>query len=222
MNESEVLLENWCIKKGWLFERIPEEATKTPDYELNIMGTKIYAEVKEIIANPEERQIDRQLSQRGWSDAYGEEPGKTVREKIKSGYPQIRKLAEQVGCCGILVLYNNSGVLGLGRLDHYHVLTGMFGLQTVPVTVSREPETPTKYELDYLGSKKSVTNDRNRYLSGILTLYEHHEKGLMAFFYHNPHAMYPVEPKVIDVENCIQYKPSSTEINWELVTIEKG
>jgi len=48
MNKSEELLEDWCTKKGWLFERIPEGTSKSPDYELNIMGTKIYAEVKEI------------------------------------------------------------------------------------------------------------------------------------------------------------------------------
>jgi len=222
MNKSEQLLETWCSQNGWLCERIPEESARTPDYQINISGIKLYAEVKEIVANEEEIKVIRQLSERGWSDVYGEEPGKTIREKIKEGYGQIKRFTRLENCSGVLVLYNNSGMDGLGRFDHYHILTGMFGLQTVPVSVPKDPRIQPIFGPDYFGPKKSVAPDRNRYLSGIMTLYEHYDKGLMIFFYHNPHAIYPLNPRLITVNNCIQYNFSSVESNWVLVQDNKG
>jgi hypothetical protein len=108
---------------------------------------------------------------------------------------------------------------GLGRLDHYNVLTGMFGLQTVPATIPKDPAIQPIFGADFLGAKKSVTPNRNRYLSGIMTLYEHYEKGLMIFFYHNPYAKYPIDVSLLNVNNCVQYKLDSAELNWELVKI---
>ena len=217
MNISEELLEKWCSQKGWGCTRIPAEAEQTPDYILKIDGTVIYAEVKEIVANEEEIKVLRQLNERGVGDAYGEEPGKTVREKIKKSHRQLKRLSESGETSAILVLYNNSGIPGLGRLKHYHVLTGMFGLQTVPVIVSHDPAIPLSFGPDFFGPKKSVGPERNRYLSGILTLYEHYQNGLMAFFYHNPYARFPVPCRLIGNENCVQYQVSSTGINWELI-----
>jgi hypothetical protein len=33
-------------------------------------------------------------------------------------------------------------------------------------------------------------------------LYEHYEKGLMIYFYHNPYALYPIDPVIINTKNC--------------------
>jgi hypothetical protein len=217
LKKSEQLLEIWCSQSGWLCERILEDSARTPDYRITIAGTQLYAEVKEIIANEEERNVIEQLSTRGWSGPFGEEPGKTIREKIKESYGQIKRFTEVENCSGVLVLYNNSGMVGLGRLDHYHVLTGMFGLQTVPISIPRDPQRQPIYGPDYFGPKKSVTANRNRYLSAIITLYEHHKNGLTVYCYHNPHAIHPIHPALINVTNCVQYKFSSVKLNWELV-----
>ena len=111
---------------------------------------------------------------------------------------------------------------GLGRLGHYHVLTAMFGLQTVPITVPCDSTIPLSFGPDFFGSKKSVTPEQNRYLSGILTLYEHDQNGLMAFFYHNPHAYFPVDCRLIGNKSCVQYRVSSTEIKWDLIKCEES
>lgn len=121
LKKSEQLFEIWCYRIGWLCERIPEDSARTPDYRLTIAGTQLYAEVKEIVANEEERRVIEQLSTRGRSDPFGEEPGKTIREKIKESHGQIKRFTEVENCSGVLVLYNNSGMDGLGRLDHYQV-----------------------------------------------------------------------------------------------------
>jgi hypothetical protein len=70
--------------------------------------------------------------------------------------------------------------------------------------------------LNISGQRISVAPNQNRYLSGIMTLYEHYEKGLLIFFYHNPHAEYPINTQLIKVNNCIQYKLNPVELNWEL------
>jgi hypothetical protein len=80
MNKSELLLEVWCPQIGWLCEGIPEGSTRTPDYRINVSETKLYAEVKEVVANDEERKVIRQLSESGCSGAYGEEPGKPLEK----------------------------------------------------------------------------------------------------------------------------------------------
>lgn len=217
MNISEKLLENWCSQRGWGCTRVPAETERTPDYILNIDGTVVYAEVKEIAANDEEIKALKQLEECGCGNAYGEEPGKTVRAKIKGSYGQLKRLSKRDETSAILVLYNNSGMAGLGRLGHYHVLTAMFGLQTIPVRVPHDSDIPVSFGPDFFGPKKSVTPEQSSYLSGILTLYEHYQKGLIAFFYHNPHARYPIPCRLIENESCVQYQVSSTEINWELI-----
>jgi hypothetical protein len=81
MNKSEQLLEIWCSRCGWLYEKIPVDTDRTSDYRINISSIKIYAEVKEISANEEEKKVIRQLAEKGFTDGYGEEPGKTIRKK---------------------------------------------------------------------------------------------------------------------------------------------
>jgi hypothetical protein len=217
VNKSEQVFLTWCSNNYWLCEKIPEDKERSSDYRINISGITIYAEVKEIVDNEEEKKVLRQLAENRISDAFGEEPGKTVRKKINNAYHQIKRFASRENCPGILVLYNNSELPGLGRIDDYNVLTGMFGLQTIPVAIPKDPSIRYIYEDEYFGPKKSVTPTQNRYLSGIMTLYEHYEKGLLIFFYHNPHAKYPINTQLISVNNCIQYRLSSKELNWELI-----
>jgi hypothetical protein len=147
MNISEHLFETWCFKNSWLYEIIPVETACTSDYRINISGITIYAEVKEILANDDEKKVIRQLDEGEMSDVYGEAPGKTIRKKVKDSYKQIKRFANLENCPGVLVLYNNSGLPGLGRLDHYHVLTGMFGLQTIPVTIPKDSSIQPIYGL---------------------------------------------------------------------------
>jgi hypothetical protein len=219
ITESELLFNQWCELANWQCNKIPEETEKTPDYEWFPNGEKIYAEIKEIIANEEEIKVLDNLKKTNFSGAYGEEPGKTVREKIKIAYPQLKSRAKIDNRPAVLVLYNNTGMAGFGRIDHYHVLIGMFGLQTVPFSLSADGGNWNPSGPDFFGPKKSVTENRNRYLSGILTLYRHHERGLLGFMHHNPFAKFPIKHELINVTSCIQYVVSTTEINWDLIKL---
>jgi hypothetical protein len=218
MNNSEILFENWCHVSGWSCQKIQEEIKRTPDFRIKKNDLSVFAEVKEIIANKEEKESLDLLSKGLCGVACGELPGKTVREKIKSAYPQIKRFSSAESCSGVLVLYNNTGMAGLGRIDHYHVLTAMFGLQTITLSVQHKPEMEVTKAGEYLGSKESVSENRNTYLSAILTLYEHHDRGLIALIYHNPYAKYPLRYDLCDTAQTTQYKLCNKVDNWVLAT----
>jgi len=217
MQKSEELFEQWARFNGWVTERIVEETEQTPDYRLTIGSTLIYAEVKEIVANDEEKKAIQQLETDGIAGPLGEEPGLTVRRKIKSSYGQIKRLAEQPGLSGILVLYDNTGLVGSGRLDSYHVLTGMFGLQTVRVSIPEDVNARPIFGPDFLGPRKSVSDTRYRYLSGIVVLCEHHDRGLVGYVYHNPHALFPLDYHEFGSPNCTQFRVNFQTVSWDLL-----
>jgi hypothetical protein len=215
--KSEQLFVEWCRSSNWQCYKIPEEKDTTADFEWFPSGVRVFAEVKEIVANEDEIQVLKDLATRGFSGAYGEEPGKSVRQKIKDSYAQIKRHSELHKCPAILVLYNHTGLAGFGRIDHYHILVGMFGLQTVPFIIPTGGGDMIQSGPDFFGPKKSVTAVMRRSLSGILSLYEHHEKGLRGYMHHNHHARYPISKEVLQSPACVQYAVSDTEINWKLL-----
>lgn len=217
MNKSEILFFAWCKKHEFECNKIKESNTSTPDFEITKFNKPIYAEIKEIVANEEEKKILQQLEEKGWSGAYGEEPGKTIREKIKDSYPQLKQYAEPNEAPAILVLYNNTGMLGLGRIDSYNILTGMFGLQSVPIYISEDSSAPPKFGRDYFGPKKSVAVNRNRYLSAIVVLYENHENIIHSLIYHNPYAKYKIEQDYFAISDSFQYRVNMDKLNWETI-----
>ena len=73
--KSEQAFEDYCTTVGVAWTRIEESDTKTPDYELEIDGRTVIAEVKEVDRNPEERESDRQREATG----FGKELGRHTR-----------------------------------------------------------------------------------------------------------------------------------------------
>jgi hypothetical protein len=153
--KSESLFIEWCALSKWKCEKIPEGNVKTPDFEWFPGGQKVYVEVKEIDANEEELGVLEKLKRGERGGPCGEEPGKTVREKIKASYQQQKSHTKLESCPGVLVLYNNTGMAGLGRVDQYHVLVGMFGLQTIPYALSPDGSW-NQYAPDYFGQKSQL------------------------------------------------------------------
>ena len=214
---SELLFKEWCDFADWKCDKIQEGIIKTPDFEWFPGGEKVYAEIKEIMVNEEELKVLENLRKSNFGGVHGEEPGKTVREKIKAAYPQLKKRSQIDNRPAVLVLYNNTGMAGLGRIDHYNILVGMFGLQSVPFSLSADGKNWNQSGPDYFGPKKSVGQERNRHLSGIITLYRHYERGVLGFMHHNPFAASPLNHELLKVSSCIQYKISETEISWDLL-----
>ncbi|MGV8835920.1 MAG: hypothetical protein ACWA6V_07525 [Cellvibrio sp.] len=220
MNISQTLFEKWCPLIGGTSQAIPEseeENVKTPDYLLKINNVNIYAEIKEINATKDEEKILEALkNNKDPETAYGEEPGKTVRQNITSGYNQLKLHCETKNCCGILVFFNNSGMPGLGRFDHHHILHGMFGSWNISIYPQETGGKIINKDRDFLGGKKSLTKDHKKYLSGILNLTEHHSRGLIGFLYHNLFALHPLDKKLFNSKHCTQYIANLAHMRWEL------
>ena len=53
--KSEELFESFCRMHGIAYRRVSETTEPTPDYELEISGQVILAEVKQFDPNPEEQ-----------------------------------------------------------------------------------------------------------------------------------------------------------------------
>ena len=218
-NLSEKLFIDWCLKHQFQCLRISTNHTKTPDFKVTKSDITLYAEVKEIIANEEEKRALEQLKTKGWSGAFGEEPGKTVREKIKDAYPQLKHYSVTNKVPGVLVLYNNTGMIGNGRIDAYNVLIGMFGTQTIPVYVSNNPETPPIIGKDYFGRNKSVWAERKTYLSAIIVLYTNIENTLCSSIYHNPFAKHKIPPEFLNLSDSFQFSVNLENLIWENIKL---
>jgi hypothetical protein len=81
---SEREFEAFCTTRSIPFERIQETSKRTPDYELVLGSDRVVVEIKEADRNPEERESDRLLAERGYGNATGGTPGDRVRKMIRS------------------------------------------------------------------------------------------------------------------------------------------
>ncbi len=162
--QSERLFENYCADARVLCERISEEDSKTPDYELRIHGQRIVVEVKEFSRNEAERESDRLLSERGYGSALSNTPGDRVRKKIADSSAQI-KAGTQGIYPSILVLFDRGQVAG--HLDPYNIRVAMYGLEQVHIAVPRDTAvSPYVTGISY-GPKRKMTEEHNTSKGGI-------------------------------------------------------
>lgn len=210
---SELLFEDFCARAGIHLRHLGEDASKTPDYELTIGDETVIAEVKEITNNKDERESDRLLQERGFGKVRGGKPGARVRKKINDAARQIRARTAD-GHAGILVLYGVD-FHGQRHLRPYHVMTAMYGLETVqiavPEDVSLRPiQTGTKF-----GGKKKMTQRDNTSISAIgvlVTATPDARPGIL--LYHNEFAAAPIEPAILALLGIAQYRIDFHAREW--------
>lgn len=216
--QSEALFTKYCERIGISIARIEETSNKTPDYELNIDGTIVIAEVKEIDRNPEERESERMLEQRGYGNRLSNTPGDRVRKKITSASPQL-KARSQGRYATILVLFDRGRVLG--HLDPYNIRVAMYGLEQIHIAVPNDYSvSPYSTGMSY-GPKRKMTEEHNTSISaiGVLFLTDSNEPKL--HIYHNKFASVPLPSPVINSIGIPQYKLEEnsygTTAEWEKI-----
>lgn len=129
---SEKIFEELCTRLGVVWRRVPESNSQTPDYELVLGSTTMVVEVKEITANAEERESDRQLEDRGYGNVLGGTPGDRVRKKITDCSAQIK--ARTAGTHpSMLVVFDRGRVAG--HVDPYNIRVAMYGLEHIYIAV---------------------------------------------------------------------------------------
>ena len=209
---SELLFEDYCTRAGIHWERIKESDSKTPDYELIVDDRTIVAEVKEITKNKAERESDRLLRERGYGAVLGGKPGARVRKKIMDSSPQIK--ARTAGRHpGFLVLYHDGRIAG--HLDQYHIMTAMYGLEEVHVSVPQDPSARPYVIGSRFGSNKKMTNDANTSISAIGALVvTAPDRVIELHVYHNPFAAVPIEPVLLARRGIHQCRVDLENRRW--------
>lgn len=163
--ESEDLFELFCDYHKILWEKIPPNKTKTPDYLIKLNDQILYFEIKQL-------EKDDDVSKRV--------VGKHIRNRIRKSQKQIQANAGK-GFPSILLIYNDLDPVfqdfGTGQLDF---ITAMYGEPTVELKNGR-------IEKSYYGLNAKFDPDCNTSFSAlghlhlrgfatvpIIQLYENH------------------------------------------------
>jgi hypothetical protein len=197
--KSEKLFEAYCKCLSISCERIEEVDQKRPDYRLEKNGLFCIAEVKEFVANKDEKLTIDSMKRNGVGTPYGCPPGQRVRKKISDAIPQLKNLTKGIHP-GILVLYYNVPELfGEGCTDAYHVLTAMYGFQTVRVPNGSQIDTPDKF-----GSGRKISATCNTTLSAIMVIRDFTGE-ISSSVYHNSFASTPIPFAYFSDKTCNQF-----------------
>jgi hypothetical protein len=205
MTISEELFERFCQENGIRSYRVPpksKEKIQTPDYDLFLNGQKIVAEVKQFDPNTKELRLLNQLQERGWTDAFGDEPGHRVRKKIADAVPQLRQRSEDK-YPALLVLYNNVSLTSR-HADSYSIKTAMYGLEVIDLEVTNQPSQPIAVIDRRFGPKRKVGSGHNTTLSAVASLYQIEGHDLRLDFFHNIFAKVRFDPDWLRV-GCVRH-----------------
>lgn len=200
---SEQLFEEYCANARLTCNRVPEEAGKTPDYELVIETQRIIVEVKEFDRNEDEKESDRLLKQRGYGKVLSYTPGERVRQKIAAASSQIKARTQSM-YPGLLVLLNS----GYGHADPYHIRTAMYGLERVHIAVpplTASDFTPHATGMSY-GPRRRMTENANTSISGIGVLATPGPDDVRLLVFHNKYAAIPLNPDLLARHGIVQYQ----------------
>jgi len=182
---SEYLFERLCSERGIPWNRIPVAETPTPDYELFPSNAPLVVEVKEIEPNPEERESDRVMAERGWGNVLSHTPGGRVRAKIAACSAQIKARA-QGRHPSLLVVCDEARPLG--HVEPYNIRVAMYGLEQVNIAVPPPGHgSPYGTGMSY-GPKRKMTPEANTSISAIGALFMTSHSDIHLYVYHNKFA----------------------------------
>jgi hypothetical protein len=171
--------------------RIPESDKRTPDYEITLGQERIIVEVKETSPNPEERESQRLLAERGYGMATGGTPGDRVRKMIASASRQLK--ARSGGLLPAMLVVFDQGRVS-GHVEGYHVRVAMYGLEQIHIAVP-----PIGLDRPYRigaghGPKRKMTETDNTSISAIAALVMSGPGAHQLLVYRNRLARVPLSP----------------------------
>lgn len=190
---SERLFERFCDDNHIEYKRIEAYSIPNknePDYEIQTLTELVVVEVKQFNPNEEEKKLYKQLWERGYTDAYGGEPGAKARLKIQAGAKQL-KARSKGKLPALLVLYNNVPISDRG-VDPYEIKTAMYGIEKIDLALDPDANRVSLTERGF-GPKRKVTPSRNTSLSAVGALYSSPNGELSLIVFHNIHAVKPLD-----------------------------
>lgn len=224
MTSSEDLFEKFCKENNIVCSKIEESTTKTPDYKIEIDGVTVIAEIKQIDPNKEEQALIRKL-ENGEIIRTGGTPGDRVRSKIKSASPQLSKLAKGKHP-SIVVLYNNLPFVLGNPTEAYNIRVGMYGLETIVLSISNNYEAPPSVVDRKFGPKRKLTEEHNTSISAVAVLSLNPEGESSLEVYHNQFAAIPLPYGLVSTRNAKEYILSDNQTGvfqeWVAYTANKA
>jgi hypothetical protein len=174
MTESEEIFESVLLKKGIIYERIPEAESRTPDYKINLGCADTYWEIKELEENLNEKEILKKIEVNEQED-YSVDSSR-VANSIKTASAQFKKYGVDSYPC-VVVLYDSREFFVRDFAFSGKVLIAMYG--------SPEYIENLNGELVEVKRNKGLLTNGKKYISSIAILYGH-TKDLT--FFHNRNA----------------------------------
>jgi hypothetical protein len=202
---SEELFERFCQENKIQFSRIEVSVIpgkKEPDYEMTTSFGKVLVEVKQFDPNSEEVKLQKQLEGRGWTDAFGGEPGAKVRLKIQSASKQLKSRGAG-SVPSIVVLYNNVPISRRGT-DPCEIKTAMYGMEKIDLGVASNTFEVSLKDCGF-GSKRKMTPESNTSISAVAALYGGLEQHLSMCIFHNVYATMPLNSECFQGEKIRHY-----------------
>lgn len=203
LTSVEALFERLLDQYGIDHRRVPvERDRRTPDYLLTIAGLEIAAEVKQIDRNAEERAAVRALHE-GRIVVTGGTPGDRIRRLITDARGQLAPFSE-VGQPTLLVAYDAASQ---AHADSYNVLVGMYGLQTIVLSVPK-PYGDVSAKGQKFGPKRKMTPDMNTSISAIGVIRTPAREVVTFEIFHNHYARVPLRPEIFGNYGVQQFRLS--------------
>ena len=202
---SEELFERFCkenkIQLSWI-EASTIPGKKEPDYEIATSLGTVLVEVKQFDPNPEELKLQKQLADRGWTDAFGGEPGAKVRLKIQSAAKQPKSRGAG-SVPSMVVLYNNVPISRRGT-EPYEIKTAMYGMEKINLSIASNTSGVSLKERGF-GPKRKMTLRSNTSISAVAALYSGLEQQLSMCVFHNVYATMPLNIEFFHPEKILWF-----------------
>ena len=199
---SEEQFEAFCRIRNIPLERIPEGASRTPDYQITIGSEQIIVEIKETSPNPEELESDRMLKERGYGNVTGGTPGDRVRKMIRSASGQL-KARSKGEFPTLLVVFDKGRVVG--HVEGYHIRVAMYGLERIHIAVPPLGQGDPYATGASHGPKRKMTETDNTSISAIGALVMTGPESHILYVYRNRFAKVTLNPRLLQQFGVAHY-----------------
>ncbi|AQQ71168.1 hypothetical protein SMSP2_01534 [Limihaloglobus sulfuriphilus] len=192
LTKSEKLFEELCCSNDIKFKRLPEGENQQPDYLLDLNGTKVIFEIKQIEPNDYDKKFNRELSEKGTATETRntDKVAKRVRNAIDSASKQIKSYINENGQVpAVVVIFDNAKN---GYTDSYTIQTALYGWERFLISTGRDYKVVDRGFGDR--NNKMLGNERKTHISAVASMHEYweieepHERRLSLCFYHNQYA----------------------------------
>jgi hypothetical protein len=185
LTRSETLFEEARARLGLTCRRIRTAARPRPDYKVSGAIGRIVAEVKEVGANPTDKEYERQRATLGRS--FGGISLGRLRPLVSDANKQLRLWAMR-GIPGVVALYDTN-IFQLYTEDHH--VRSLFGDPAIAVSLGGgNVERPAQDIV--LPTNQTLTGAKNQSVSAVLVIREVYRSPTLLALFHNPYARLPL------------------------------